>query len=48
MENIKWSEEVTNEEFLERIEKKRTLLNNILLRKKPIGFIKFCEEIFSS
>ena len=32
MEKIKWSEKVTNEEFLERTEEKRTLLNNILCR----------------
>ena len=30
MEKIKWSEKVTNEQFLERIGQKRTLLNNIL------------------
>ena len=28
-----WSEKVTNEQVLEHIEEKRTLLNNILLRK---------------
>ena len=33
MEKIKWSENVTNEEVLERIGEKRTLLNNILSRK---------------
>ena len=32
MENIKWSEQVTNE-VLDRIGEKRTLLNNILRRK---------------
>ena len=32
MEDIKWSEEVTNE-VLERIGEKRTILNNILPRK---------------
>ena len=30
MENIKWSEKVTNEEFLERIGEKMTFLFNIL------------------
>ena len=33
MEKIKWSEKVTNEQVLERIGEKRTLLNNILCRK---------------
>ena len=33
MEKIKWSEKVTNEEILERLGEKRTLLNNILRRK---------------
>ena len=33
MEWIKWSETVTSEEILERIGEKRTLINNILLRK---------------
>jgi hypothetical protein len=33
MEKIKWSEKVTNEQFLERIVEKRTLINNILHRK---------------
>ena len=33
MEKIKWSEKVTNEEVLECIGKKRTLLNNTLRRK---------------
>ena len=33
MEKIKWSEEVTNEQVLDRIGEKRTLLNNILRRK---------------
>ena len=33
MEKIKWSEKVTNEQALDRIEEKRTLLNNILLTK---------------
>ena len=32
MEKIKWSEKVTNEQVLERIGEKRTLLNNILHR----------------
>ena len=30
---IKWLEKVTNDEVLEYIEEKRTLLNNILRRK---------------
>ena len=30
MENIKWSEKVTNEQVLDCIGEKRTLLNNIL------------------
>ena len=39
MENIKWSEQVTNE-VLDRIGEKRTLLNNILRRKSNcIGHI---------
>jgi hypothetical protein len=33
MEKIKWPEKVTNEQVLERIKEKRTLLNNILHRK---------------
>ena len=33
MEKIKWPEKVTNEQVLERIGEKRTLLNNILRRK---------------
>ena len=33
MEEINWSEKVTNEEVLERIGEKRTILNNILCRK---------------
>jgi hypothetical protein len=33
MEKIKWSEKVTNEQFLGRIVEKRTLLNKILRRK---------------
>ena len=33
MEKIKWSEKVTNEQVLERIGEKRTLLSNILRRK---------------
>ena len=32
MEKIKWSEKVTNKQVLDRIEEKRTLLNNILCR----------------
>ena len=33
MEKIKWSEKVTNEQVLDRIGVKRTLLYNILRRK---------------
>ena len=33
MEKIKWSEKVTNEQVLDRIGEKRTLLNKILRRK---------------
>ena len=33
MEKIKWSEKVTNEQVLDHIGEKRTLLNNILPRK---------------
>jgi hypothetical protein len=33
MEKIKWSEKVTNEQVLERIGEKRTVVNDILLRK---------------
>ena len=33
MEKIKFSEKVTNEQVIERIGEKRTLLNNILRRK---------------
>jgi hypothetical protein len=33
MEKIKWPEKVTNEQVLEHIGEKRTLLNNILRRK---------------
>jgi hypothetical protein len=40
MEKIKWLEKVTNEQVLEHIGKKRTLLHNILI-EKPIGLIIF-------
>jgi hypothetical protein len=33
MKKIKWSEKITNEQVLEHIGEKRTLLNNILCRK---------------
>ena len=33
IEKIKWSEKLTNEQFLECVGEKRTLLNNILCRK---------------
>ena len=33
MGKIKWSEKVSNEQVLDRIREKRTLLNNILRRK---------------
>ena len=35
----KWSEKVTNEQFLDRIGEKRILLNDIL--RKPIGSVIF-------
>ena len=38
MEKIKWSEKVTNEQVLDRIGEKKTLLNKILRKKaKSIG-----------
>jgi hypothetical protein len=41
MEKIIWSEKVTNEQVLDRIGEKRTLLNNILCRKANwIGHIQ--------
>ena len=46
MEKIKWSEKVTNEQVLDRIGEKRTLLNNIL-RRKTTGSVIFWEEIAS-
>ena len=36
MEKIKWSVKVTNDQVLERIGEKRTLLNNILRRKSQL------------
>ena len=33
MDKIKWSEKVTDEQVLDRIGEKRTLLNNTLRRK---------------
>jgi hypothetical protein len=33
MDKTKWSEKITNDEFFERIEEKRTLQNNMLNRK---------------
>ena len=40
MEKIKWSEKVTNEQVIDRIGEKRTLLNNIPRRKaNSIGHI---------
>ena len=33
MEKIKWPDKVANEQVIERIGEKRTLLNNILRRK---------------
>ena len=41
MEKIKWPEKVTNEQVLESIGEKRTLLNTILCKKKPIGLVIF-------
>ena len=40
MEDIKCSEKVTNEQVLERIGEKRTLVNNIL-RRKSIALVIF-------
>ena len=42
MEKIKWSEKVTNEKSLERVEEKRTLANNILFRK--VIWIKYIQR----
>ena len=40
MENIKWSEKVTNEQVLQRKGERRTLLNDIIRRKvNKIGHI---------
>ena len=36
MEKIKWPEKITNEQVLDRIGAKRTLINNIL-RRKGVG-----------
>ena len=36
MEKIKWSEKVSNEQVVQRIGEKRTLLNNIV-RRKSVG-----------
>ena len=33
MKKLKWSEKVTNEQVLEHVAEKRTLLNNIICRK---------------
>ena len=46
MEKINWSEEITNEQIIDRIGEKRTFLNNILSRKENWILI-FCEEIAS-
>ena len=37
MEEIKWPEDANNEEVIERIREKRTLLNNILRRKANLN-----------
>ena len=37
MEKIKWSEKVTNEQVLEGIGEKRTLLNYIFEKQKILG-----------
>ena len=43
MEKIKWPEKATNEQVLDRIGEKRTLLNNILHGKVNwIGHVAFC------
>ena len=40
MEKLKWSEEVANEQVIDPIGEKRTLLSNILCRKANwIGYI---------
>ena len=44
MEKIKWSKKVTNEQALDRIGEKRTLLNNILHRK--VNWIGHYEKKF--
>ena len=46
LEKIKCSEKVSKEQVLERIGEKRTLRNNVLLRKS-IGSVVFREEITS-
>jgi hypothetical protein len=40
MEKIKWPEKVTNEQVIEHIGEKRTLLNNIIV-EKSIGLVIF-------
>ena len=37
MDKIKWSEKVTNEEVLEHIREKRTLIDNILRKKNKLN-----------
>ena len=41
MEKIKWSEKVTNEQVLERIGEKRTLLKIISHVEQPIELVIF-------
>ena len=41
MENIKWSEKVTNKQVLDRIGEKRTLLKIISYVEKPIESVIF-------
>jgi hypothetical protein len=43
LEEIKWSEKVTNEEVLEHIGEKRKLLNTCI--EKPLGLDIFYKEI---
>ena len=44
MEKVKWSEKVTNEQVLDRIGEKRTLLNNILRRRANQLYRSYSEK----
>ena len=48
MKKIKWSEKVTNEQVLDSIGEKRTLLNNILSRKAIALNTHFKKKLRSS